>query len=174
MARCLALAALLFGCGGSPSLEPEINPLEALPVDSSRVASAAEVAEWEYQRRSRADLDGDGMAEAVVIAADVLLSASGVPLWEDGHRWAVYVQSSEGASTLLYAAFVPNGFAEASILVADSRGRRHVLVQERTPQQIRALEVEYSGPGAAKSISGAYYQIHEWLPGTPALPLVAP
>lgn len=164
------LIVWLTGCGGSPLPASNVNPLEAPPVDSSRVASTAEVAEWRYQQRSTADLDGDGVAEQVILAADVTLSASGDPLWEDGHRWAVYVQPAQGAPTLLYGAFVPNGFAEVSILNPDTRGRRNVLVLERTPQQLRALEVAYAGSGAARSVSSAYYQIDQWLSGTPVLP----
>lgn len=105
-----------------------------------------------------------------MIAADVTLSERQVPLWEDGHRWAVYAESAEGRRTTLYGASVPNGFAEAAVLAADSEGRRRVLVQERTPGQVRALEVEYLGPGVAKSRSAAHYQIEQWLPGMAALP----
>jgi hypothetical protein len=55
------------------------------------------------------------------------------------------------------------------VLQADDQGRRRVLVQERTPQQVRALEVEYRAPGDARSSSGAYYQVESWLPGSASL-----
>jgi hypothetical protein len=142
------------------------NPTEAAPVDTARI-HAPEVATWGYRREISADLDGDGRLERVVIAADVAMGPTG-PLWEDAHRWAVYVEPAKGARTLLYGAFVPNGFAEAAVLgSADDRERR-VLIQERTPKQVRALEVEYDR-GKVRLRSAAYYQIGEWLPGSAAM-----
>lgn len=55
------------------------------------------------------------------------------------------------------------------MLAADAQGRRRVLVQERTPQQVRALDVEYRAPGDARSVSSAYDQIERWLPGSASL-----
>jgi hypothetical protein len=162
------LAATVVGCRAAPPPRGE-NPLEAPPVDRARVGSAELAAAWAYRKEVSADLDGDGSPERVVIAADVVVSPRGLPLWEDGHRWAVYAESSTGERTLLYAAFVPQGFAEAAVTVADAQARRHVLVQERTRDQLRALEVEYAGPGRARSRSAAYYQIGEWLPGSASL-----
>ncbi len=69
----------------------------------------------------------------------------------------------------MYTAFVPNGFVEAALLQASSEGRREVLVQERTPQQLRALVVAYEAPGKARSVSGAYYQVETWFPGSASL-----
>jgi hypothetical protein len=171
LAPLLAIA-LLTACAkpATPPGAQEPNPLEAPPVDAIRVADAEVAAAFAYRREASADLDGDGTPERIVIAADVTLSEKRLPLWEDGHRWAVYAESAEGKRTLLYAAFVPNGFAEAAILAAGSDGKRRVLVQERTPSQVRALEIEYEGPGVAKSRSAAHYQIEQWLPGTAALP----
>ena len=146
----------------------ERNPLEDAPVDTARV-KVGEVSSWGYRREISADLDGDKRLERVVIAADVRVGPGG-PLWEDGHRWAVYVEPPKGERTLLYGAFVPNGFTEAAILGADDEGKRRVLVQERTPHQMRALEVVYEEPGQARLSSGAYYQLGEWLPGSAAMP----
>ncbi len=171
LAEAVLAAALVTGCANPPSPPgaQEANPLEAPPVDVARVGSTEVAAAWSYRREASADLDGDGTAERIVIAADVTLSEKQVPLWEDGHRWAVYVEAADGKRTMLYSAFVPNGFAEAALLAADSEGRRRVLVQERTPGQVRALEIEYLGPGNAKSRSAAHYQIEQWLPGVASL-----
>jgi hypothetical protein len=171
LAEVVFAAALVTGCANPPSPPgaQEGNPLEAPPVDVARVGSAEVAATWAYRREASADLDGDGTAERVVISADVTLSEKQVPLWEDGHRWAVYAEGGDGKRTMLYGAFVPNGFAEAAVLAADSEGRRRVLVQERTPGQVRALEIEYLGPGDAKSRSAAHYQIEQWLPGVASL-----
>lgn len=167
--RILLPILLLAACGtASPRAEAR-NPLEAPPVDSARVGSASQVAGWVYRRELSADLDGDGQPERVVLAADVEVRPDGTPLWEDGHRWALFAQSPRGERTLLYSAFVPNGFAEAALQAADAQGRRRVLVQERTPQQVRTLEVEYRAPGDARSASAAHYQIERWMPGSASL-----
>ena len=153
-------------CDRLRSRGSESNPLEAAPVDTARVKSA-EVPSWGYRREISADLDGDRKLERIVIAADVRVGPSG-PLWEDGHRWAVYVEPEKGARTMLYGAFVPNGFAEAAVTAPDDDGKRRVLVQERTPQQVRALEVEYDD-GKARLSSAAHYQIGDWLPGSASM-----
>lgn len=145
------------------------NPLQAPPVDSARVGSVQQASAWAYRRELSADLDGDGRAERLVIASDVEVRPDGTPLWEDGHRWALFAETPGGERTLLYSAFVPNGFAEAAVLQPDDQRRRRVLVQERTPQQVRALEIEYRGPGDARSSSSAYYQVESWLPGSASL-----
>jgi hypothetical protein len=44
-----------------------------------------------------------------------------------------------------------------------------VLVQERAPEQLRSLEVEYHGPGNARSSSAAWYQVESWMPGSASL-----
>jgi hypothetical protein len=54
------------------------------------------------------------------------------------------------------------------VLAPDSEHRRKVLIQERTAQQTRALEVEYDH-GRARLASGTYYQVGEWLPGAASL-----
>lgn len=161
---------LLAACGPR---QPEQTSLTPPPVDSALVGSVDAVAGWAYRRGVEADLDADGGRERLVVAADVTLDAAGRPLWEDGHRWAVYVESPEGRRTLLYSAFVPNGFAEAALLEPDG-GRRHVLVRERTPARVRDVEVEYTGPGAAHSTSSAEYRVELWLPGSAALPFPPP
>jgi hypothetical protein len=163
----LALAATFVGC--TPARREERNPLEAPPIDTTKVRSVDEAAGWKYRRELAVDLDGDRAEERLVIAADAEVDGAGTPLWEDGHRWAVFVESPQGR-TPLYAAFVPNGFVEVAALAPDDAGRRKVLVQERTRDQLRALEVEYEGPRRARLSSGAYYQLGEWLPGSAAMP----
>jgi hypothetical protein len=153
----------------NPPGAAEHNPLEAPPVDSARVGDVQLAAGWAYRRELSADLDGDGQAERLVLTSDVEVRPDGVPLWEDGHRWALFAETPAGERTLLYSAFVPNGFAEAAVLQPDGQRRRRVLVQERTPQQLRSLEVEYRGPGNARSNSSAWYQVESWIPGSASL-----
>lgn len=168
IAACGVLAACTRDLPRAPGTE-EPNPLTAPPIDTTKVRTADEAASFDYRQELSVDLDGDEQEERLVLAADAEIGSNGKPLWEDGHRWAVFVEGS-GARTLLYAAFVPNGFVETAALAADRDGRRKVLVQERVPAQLRALEVEYQGPGAARLSSGAYYQIGSWLPGSAVMP----
>lgn len=159
---------VLAACRPADPPAAERNPLEAPPVDSARV-SLGDVDGWRYRREASADLDGDGQPERLVMTADVEVRPDGVPLWEDGHRWMLFAETPAGERTILYSAFVPNGFAEAAVLQADDQRRRRVLVQERTPQQLRSLEIEYRGAGSAWSSSAAYYQVESWLPGSASL-----
>jgi hypothetical protein len=168
MRTVLWMTILLAACRPANPPMTERNPLEAPPVDSARVA-IADVEGWTYRREANLDLDGDGQPERLVMTADVEVRPDGVPLWEDGHRWALFAENAAGNRTLLYAAFVPNGFAEAAVLQPDDRGRRKVLVQERTPQQLRSLEIEYRGPGQARSSSAAHYRVESWMPGSASM-----
>lgn len=167
----VALIALtaLGACNANPSSAPSPNPLSALPIDSARVATVQATSSWSYRRQVSADLDGEGDPETIVLTADVTVTADGRVLWEDGHRWALYVEGDSGPATLLYSAFVPNGFVEVAILAPDDAGRRKILIQERTPSQLRALEVEYA-VGASRLSSFAYYQTEQWIPGSAAMP----
>jgi hypothetical protein len=145
----------------------EVNPLSAPPVDAALGVSPREALEWGYRRELSADLDGDGSAEQLILAADVSVNDRGVPLWEDGHRWALVVQEG-GATTLVFSSFVPNGFVEAAVLNASSEGDRELLIQERIPSQVRSIVVSYQR-GAARTVSSAYYQIEQWMPGSARL-----
>lgn len=148
--------------------DPPPSPLQALPVNAALNITPQEALGWGYRREIRADLTGDGSAERVVLAASVEVNDRGVPLWEDGHQWAVIVQEG-GADTLLYTAFVPNGFVEAAVLIPDTEGRRELLIQERTPAQVRAIVVSYRKTGEGRSVSTAHYQVDQWLPGSARL-----
>lgn len=147
---------------------PEVNPLSAPPVDAALGVSPRQAMEWGYRRELRADLNGDGSAERLILAADVGVNDRGAPLWEDGHRWAIVVQEG-GAGTLVFSSFVPNGFVEAAVLSASSEGGRELLIQERIPSQVRSIVVSYQRPGAARTVSSAYYQIEQWMPGSARL-----
>ncbi len=153
------LASALLCCARDSA--PLSNPLSAPPVEIG--VSEAEVLAWPYRQETSADLDGDGSAEVVILAADVSFSTAGVPLWEDGHRWAVVIQDRDRPG-LAYAAFVPRGRVEAAVLQPSSEGKREVLVQERTPERTRALTLAYDAPGKIRSVSAAHYQVETWLP----------
>lgn len=167
--KYLGLIVLLAACAANQALDENTRMPEISPVDA-RVSSVEQVAAWAYHREIRTDLDGDGVAERVVIASDVELSPDRHPLWEDGHRWGVYVESARGERTLLYGGFVPNGSAEAAVMMPDELGRRHVLVRERSPHQVRTFELVYESPGSARTAMSVSQAIDQWLPGTGSLP----
>jgi hypothetical protein len=164
MRRPLALLILFcLSCKEAPP--PADNPLLAPPVNAALNVSARQALGWNYQRALQADLNGDGSEEQVVLAADVVVNERDLPLWEDGHRWAVVVRE-RGSDTLVFSSFVPNGFVEAAVSGASSEGTRELFIQERTPSQVRSLVVSYQEPGSARTVSGAYYQIEQWMPGS--------
>lgn len=109
-------------------------------------AAAGDTA-WPYSRQVVVDLDDDGDDETVVLISDVRLDAGGAPLWEDGHRWQVYVQEPDGARTRLYARFLPNGKLTAEIVVLAGNGRPGIVLLEQSPFHIGAYEFRYRGPG---------------------------
>ena len=156
--RAIVLAALFVSCTTATTTPPP-HVLQ-LTVEQ---ASA-----WKHRQGINADLDGDGAEETVILASDVVMSDRGVPLWEDGHRWAVIVED-DGHRSIVYSAFVPNGFAEAAVL-EPSGGRREVLIQERTPQQLRTLTIRYDGSGRASATSVVRHAVQTWFPGSARLP----
>lgn len=100
---------------------------------------------WTYTQKASADFDADGQMETAVLISDVSVDARGVPLWEDGHRWQVYVQEPTGERTYVYRQFLPNGKLTADVVRRES-GTRTVMLEARTPDAIRVYEVRYSGP----------------------------
>lgn len=113
----------------------------------SRVPPAvAGDAGWAYQQQVVADIDGDGGDETVVLISDVTLGASGQPLWEDGHRWQVYVREPDGRITRLYARFLPNGQLTADLVVPPSGSMIGIVLLEHTPHRIGVYEYRYRGP----------------------------
>jgi hypothetical protein len=127
----------------APEAAPEANaePGIAVPVDSALAGASDEVASWQYRRAAEADLDADGQPERLVLTADAALGAGGEPMWEDGQRWAVYVESADTLRTLLYARFVQFGSVEAA--VTEGEGAPHVTIIERGPHRRQAWEVAY-------------------------------
>jgi hypothetical protein len=161
LAQAAALCVLLSACAPPPD-PPSPTPLNAPPVESDRIR-LDEAQRWTHRRAADADLDADGTPERIILVSDVQIGAGGVPLWEDGHRWAVIVEDGE-AHTLLYGAFVPNGDVEAAVLAPDATNRRDVLVRERTPQRARTFVIAYEKPGTARTVSGADNHVEQWIP----------
>lgn len=161
-ASVVVLGVLLLAACSPPPAEAPPSSLTAPPVDVERIG-LDEAQRWTHRRIVDADLDADGSAERIVLTADVETGATGLPLWEDGHRWAVIVEDGD-ARTLLYGAFVPNGHVDAAVLAPRVTSRRDVLVRERTPQQSRTFVIAYEKPGTARTVSAADDQVERWLP----------
>src|SRR5687767_16031769 len=64
-------------------------------IESRVPLAAAGDSGWTYQQRVRANLDADGADETIVLIADVTSESRGRPLWDDRHRWEVYVAQRE-------------------------------------------------------------------------------
>jgi hypothetical protein len=166
--RCALLLPLLgAGCGGAGGQQPPDTdrvPVPSqfpLPLDSGRV-KVEDVVKWPHRRTVEHDLTGDGMPERVVLASDVSLGDDGSPLWEDGHRWAVFIDDGQ-MPTVIYSAFVPNGHVEAAVATGEGE-RRGVMVIERTPARLRTVVVSYDGPGRARTVSDETREVYAWAP----------
>ena len=105
---------------------------------------------WRYQQQVSADIDGDGDDETVVLISDVTLDARGQPLWEDGHRWQVYVRERDGTVTRLYARFLPNGKLTADLAMPPSGAVLGIVLIEQTPSHIGVYEFRYRGPNSVE------------------------
>lgn len=160
--QLLLSAAAIAAALSCSSREPDRHAgMQALPVDTVRAGLDAAL-HWQHRTGLDVDLNGDGEPESLVVASDVTVMDSGEPIWEDGHRWAVYVEDS-AQRTLLYSSFLPHGVAEVAIGTAGSDGSRDVLIVERTPQHSRAVVVHYQRAGVARLVSDANYPLDRWL-----------
>jgi hypothetical protein len=120
------------------------------------------VGAWEYRTTVVADLDADGVPERLILTSDVYVTEDGEPMWEDGHRWGVYVEEDDGKRTLVYGAFVPFGVVDAGVEVADSAQGRRIVILERGPTRARLLVAAYDGPGQVRRVEGTGADIQTW------------
>ena len=104
---------------------------------------------WMYAQRVTADFDGDDKDETAVLISDVTLDNGGAPLWEDGHRWQLYVEESDGTVTRLYAKFIPRGRVTADVGIPSAGKELYIVVVEHSPDRIGVYEYEYRGPQTA-------------------------
>ena len=166
--RHALLATVALAACGSPS---ENVPVDAPPIDHERV-SLGDAVGWPLQRALRADRDGDGADERLVVASDVAVDPAGAPMWEDGHRWAVYVVdaleagggATDSSRTLLYGAFLPMGRAEVAVTEPSEGEPPRVFVLSRSAGRVTAEDVAYDGPGEARGLGSATFSPTTWVP----------
>ena len=127
----LPLFALLLTACRMSDMQPDAS-IGGL-TDTTIVAAEAGAKGWMYEQKVSVDFDADGQMETAVLISDVTLDAAGRPLWEDGHRWQVYVEEPTGERTYVYRQFLPNGSLAADVVRRES-GSRTLLLVERTPQ----------------------------------------
>ncbi|HEU0301476.1 MAG TPA: hypothetical protein VFR37_18600 [Longimicrobium sp.] len=131
-----AALAILAGCGGASRAEPAradtaaSEPAPAAAWDTL-VRPAAPRYAYTLLDSATAEVDGDGAAERIDLAATVEMGDDGRPLWEDGHHWMVAVR--DGADTYPLAQhFVPWGGAAFWVVAEGSAGPAAILVQTST------------------------------------------
>ena len=154
--------------GDLPPARPPIRPADAIPalttaIDSGSTASADTAAAWSYRRTAVADLDADAVPERIVIASDVFVTGDGEPLWDEIHRWAVYVEEDDGSRTLAYSAFAPPGGVSVAVAAPAESGRRQIVVIEQGPGRGRLLLAEYAGAGRVRLVDTAGDELEFWV-----------
>lgn len=73
------------------------------------------------------DIDRDGHRELITLAATVERSATGEPLWEDGHHWALVARHASTQYVLLEE-FIPWGTMRFWVTRPETGGATRILV----------------------------------------------
>jgi hypothetical protein len=155
MRRLIPLVfVLIAGCRSKcgPGMPTRSDSSVAALIEARVPAVTVADSIWQYALQVAADIDGDGASERVVVLSDVSVGRNGLPLWEDGHRWQVYVEESDSSRTYLYGRFLPNGRLFAQLVPADSGQPRPILLIEQMPDRWGAYEIRYRGPGQASLV----------------------
>jgi hypothetical protein len=157
MPKGILVALLLAGCSettpedarqareGMAERNRQPDSVEGM-LDARVPAAKAGDAGWAYAQRVTADFDGDDKDETAVLISDVTLDNGGAPLWEDGHRWQLYVEESDGTVTRLYAKFIPRGRVTADVGIPSAGKELYIVVLEHAPDRVGVYEFEYRGP----------------------------
>jgi hypothetical protein len=120
----------------TPKGPTDRRPSPQQPTPAVRIASAS------------VDLAGDAAPEEIEIRADVELDAEGDPLWEDGHRWAVFVHDSRGEHRLVDE-FVPQGRLSGWVVQPDSGRALLVVLRQSGTSGIVVRTFRADGEGYA-------------------------
>lgn len=148
----VALAACSPG-GEAPDTSAAAAPADsaapAVTIDSAIAPAIAGEDGWNYVQRATADLDGNGVAEQVVLTARVELYR-GRPAWDDGQPWQVYIESPGGDRTYVYAQRLQLGTLTMRVSFADSGQASSIVLLEQLPDRITVYEATYDGPSDAR------------------------
>lgn len=145
------------------AIDAGATPTLATAVDSGSTVSADTAAAWDYRRTAVADLDGDAVPERLVVASDVFVTDDGEPLWDEIHRWAVYVEEDDAARTLVYSAFAPPGGVSVAVAAPAETGLRRIVVVEQGPRRGRLLMAAYAGVGRVELVAAVGEELEIWV-----------
>ena len=108
---------------------------------------------WDYRQSVKADLDGDGAEETIVVMARVERSPNNPRdyLWDDGQPWQVFVESPQGERTPVYSRWVQIGQLKALISEETEDGKHDLILLELVGAGISLYRVEYDGPNQVES-----------------------
>jgi hypothetical protein len=147
----LMVAGALLACATEAPIEepgtvavsaPPAPPASLALIDTAFPPAVAGEEGWDFQQSVSGDLDGDGQAERVVLTARVEL-VRGQPAWDDGQPWQVYVESSTGSRTYLYAQRLQLGTLTMRMTEPDSAHLPTVILLEQLPDRLRIIEVSF-------------------------------
>ncbi len=152
-------AALMAACAGEtpPPWEGEGElPPAALPaaeapielVDPAIPLAVAGEEGWGYRLAADADLNGNGVAERVILTARVEM-IRGRPAWDDGQPWQVYIEDAAGQRTHVYAQRLQLGTLTMRVTRAEAGQPATIVLLEHLPDQLSLYEISYAGPDAA-------------------------
>ena len=115
--------------GSSRATSPDTASAEPPRVAGRRIQPAGMLAQTGYATLDSVafDVDRDGFREVITLAATVERSATGEPLWEDGHHWAIVARHASTQYVLLEE-FVPWGTMRFWVTRPDSGGIARVFV----------------------------------------------
>lgn len=114
-------------------------------VDPTLPTAIAGHPEWEYQRETTADFDGDGIEERAMLIARVQVLDDGRPVWDDSQPWQLYIEEPDNSRTYVYARNVHLGRVEAILTQAKPGQLPSIVLIEQTPQQLSINEITYRG-----------------------------
>jgi hypothetical protein len=144
----LGLVGVLGACRGEPSVDTTNGRSVGSLIQPEIPLARAGDPGWAYRREAQSDLDGDGDLETITLLSDVTLDARGQPLWEDGHRWQLYVAAPGSEPTRVYARFLPMGTLTAELTGPTAPATRpSIVLLERTADSVSFYEISYGPAG---------------------------
>jgi len=139
----LLLAALLAGCAASPGADEPAPPAPPQLINETYFTADADADPLAYKKTAKADLDGDGQEETIVVATTAQwIEEYGDFDWDDGHPWYVYVDEADGTRTTVFADWVQLGELRVQIGLEPTS----VIITREQGAGTSIYRVVYSGP----------------------------